>query len=227
MASKRSIGQVLSVLKAQFPDISISKIRFLESEGLVSPERAPSGYRKYSDADVERLRYILRVQKDQYLPLKVIRDHLDALDSGRPVPAAATTAEPPAPTPEPADVRRPAEPMPQRMNRAELLRRSGLPESTLVELERLEVIAPSRGTGAYSANALTVALAARRLAEFGMDTRHLRAFCQLAEREAGVIEATVAPYSRRGPEQFRSVRNEVVKVVSVAHAALLRSALER
>src|SRR3954469_10053006 len=78
----RSIGQVLASLKSEFPDISISKIRFLESAGLLSPERAPSGYRRYRDPDVERLRYILRVQKSHYLPLKVIREHLEQMDRG-------------------------------------------------------------------------------------------------------------------------------------------------
>ena len=95
----RSIGQVLSVLKADFPDVSISKIRFLESEGLIAPERAPSGYRRYAESDIARLRYILTVQKSHYLPLKVIREHLEAMDRGEDPPrlepltgAAAATA---------------------------------------------------------------------------------------------------------------------------------------
>ena len=82
----RSIGQVLAVLKADFPDVSISKIRFLESEGLISPERAPSGYRRYAESDIARLRYILTVQKSHYLPLKVIREHLEAMDRGEEPP---------------------------------------------------------------------------------------------------------------------------------------------
>ena len=81
-AQLRSIGQVLAALLAEFPDISISKIRFLEAEGLISPERAPSGYRRYDTADVERLRYVLSVQRDHYLPLKVIREHLSLIDRG-------------------------------------------------------------------------------------------------------------------------------------------------
>src|SRR3954453_6082400 len=82
----RSIGQVLATLKGDFPDISISKIRFLESEGLIAPQRAPSGYRRYSETDLERLRYVLSVQRDHYLPLKVIKEHLDAIDAGAPPP---------------------------------------------------------------------------------------------------------------------------------------------
>jgi DNA-binding transcriptional MerR regulator len=78
-----SIGEVLSKLRPDFPDVTISKIRFLESEGLIEPERSPSGYRKFSAADVDRLRYVLAAQRDQYLPLKVIREHLDAIDADR------------------------------------------------------------------------------------------------------------------------------------------------
>ena len=78
-----SIGQVLSSLRDDFPDVTISKIRFLETEGLVEPERAPSGYRRFTHDDVERLRYVLAAQRDHYLPLKVIREHLDAIDRVR------------------------------------------------------------------------------------------------------------------------------------------------
>src|SRR6476619_3828123 len=85
----RSIGQVLAALKGDFPDISISKIRFLETEGLVTPERAPSGYRRYVESDIERLRYVLTVQRDHYLPLKVIREHLTMIDRGEVPPGRA------------------------------------------------------------------------------------------------------------------------------------------
>ena len=79
----RSIGQVMAILRTEFPDISISKIRFLEAEGLITPQRAPSGYRRYTESDVERLRYVLSVQREHYLPLKVIREHLEQLDRGQ------------------------------------------------------------------------------------------------------------------------------------------------
>ena len=99
----RSIGQVLAALKADFPDISISKIRFLESEGLIAPERAASGYRRYAEHDLERLRYVLAVQRDHYLPLKVIKEHLALMDRGEappPVPGldprAAGRGSPPS-----------------------------------------------------------------------------------------------------------------------------------
>ncbi|MGY1673007.1 transcriptional regulator FtsR, partial [Geodermatophilus sp. SYSU D00710] len=91
-----TIGAVLTALRDDFPDVTISKIRFLESEGLVSPQRTPSGYRKFSRADVDRLRYVLTAQRDHYLPLRVIKEHLDALDRGQPVPGAGGAADPPA-----------------------------------------------------------------------------------------------------------------------------------
>lgn len=98
---RRSIGQVLKILVDEFPDISISKIRFLETEGLLSPERAPSGYRRYSEADIKRLRYILDVQKNHYLPLKVIREHLDLIDQGLEPPSLETPVPEPDLTPAP------------------------------------------------------------------------------------------------------------------------------
>ena len=106
--AKRSIGQVLPLLKNEFPDISISKIRFLESEGLVSPERAPSGYRRYAEADIDRLRYILRMQRDHYLPLKVIRQNLEMMDRGIEPPtiespASSNSAASAAPETDPQD----------------------------------------------------------------------------------------------------------------------------
>ena len=87
-----TIGEVLAVLRDDFPDVTISKIRYLESEDLVHPQRTPSGYRKFSRADVSRLRYVLAAQRDQYLPLRVIKEHLEALDRGEPLPGRAPGA---------------------------------------------------------------------------------------------------------------------------------------
>ena len=154
----RSIGQVLAALKGDFPDISISKIRFLETEGLVTPERAPSGYRRYVESDIERLRYVLTVQRDHYLPLKVIREHLSLIDRGEVPPGRAGLLPPGAtpvdpPTGSGAETARracragaglprtPAPPTPPsrqplRLSRKDLLEASGLTESALMELER-------------------------------------------------------------------------------------------
>ena len=220
----RSIGQVMAILKADYPDLSVSKIRFLESEGLLSPERAPSGYRKYAESDIDRLRYILDSQKTHYLPLKVIRENLDMMDRGEQPP---TPAPPDAPVDEGGleaeVVPRPAPPKRAiRVSRRELLRLSGLNEPTLRALEREGLVSPRRGTAYYGRDALTIAVVARKLAEYGMDVRHLKLIKQAAEREVGLIEQAVAPYLRRNPAS-RQVPNEVMQLVLHAHAAIMRS----
>lgn len=230
-AAKRSIGQVLPLLKTDYPDISISKIRFLETEGLLAPERAPSGYRRYSEADIERLRYILEMQRDHYLPLKVIREHLAMMDRGlepptmeSPVPAAATAAAAPQATPEALPTNGPKRPM--KLTRRELLQVSGLSEATLIELERQQMVVPRRGSIYYGREALTVCVVARKLQAYGMDTRHLRAIKQAAEREAGLVEQAVRPHLARSANPAQTL-HEVSQLVVHAHAAIMYTLLER
>lgn len=246
---RRSIGQVLAALKSDFPDISISKIRFLEAEGLLAPERAPSGYRRYTAADIERLRYVLSVQRDHYLPLRVIREHLEQIDRGSPppapsapsapgsapagtpgsaptpeagtAPAGSATATPPAAAPPPAALKQPL-----RLTRADLIEASGLTEQRLTELEQTGIVVPKRGTSAYGREALTLAIAARRLGEYGVDGRHLRAFKMSADREVGLVEQAIAPYVRRAGAN-QDVAGEVTQLVISFHAALVRLAMER
>jgi len=234
----RSIGQVLATLKGDFPDISISKIRFLESEGLLAPQRAPSGYRRYRESDLERLRYVLSVQRDHYLPLKVIKEHLEAMDRGAPPPpvraldpARPAAGESPggaagesrsAPAAGPAA----APKLPVRMTRADLLEASGLTDAALGELERTQILQPRRGTVYYGRDALTLAVAARRMAEYGIDGRHLRAFKMSADREVGLVEQAIAPHVRRAGGN-RDVQGEVTQLVISFHAALVRTAMER
>lgn len=229
-ASKRSIGQVLSVLKPEFPDISISKIRFLEGEGLLAPERAPSGYRLYVDADIERLAYILRMQRDHYLPLKVIREHLEIMDrGGQPpqiealTPTAAEEAAPPSGSLGEGSGDSKA---PMKLTRRQLLQVSGLSEATLIELERQQMIAPRRGSMYYGREALMLCVTARRLADYGMDTRHLRAIKQAAEREAGLIEQAARPSILRSANPSQAL-NDVSKMVVNAHAAIMFTLLQR
>ena len=222
----RSIGQVLAVLKADFPDVSISKIRFLEAEGLISPERAPSGYRRYAESDIERLRYILDVQKNHYLPLKVIREHLELMDRGQP-PPNLTSPAPAAEEAEATDVVAPVSRQPKRairVTRRELLQVSGLSETSLTDLEKHGLVLPRRGTVYYGRDALTVAVIARKLAAFGMDARHLRVVKQSAEREVGLIEQAIAPHLRRNPSA-RQLPSDVMQLVLHAHAAIMRSQL--
>jgi DNA-binding transcriptional MerR regulator len=249
----RSIGQVLASLKGEFDDISISKIRFLESVGLIAPQRAPSGYRRYTEADVNRLRYILRVQKTQYLPLKVIREHLESMDRGLESPRL-DSAPPGSPQPatdghdasaagtgpatssgggsdsaqRPADAEPDSDRKPIRLTRTELLQASGLTEPALHELESIQVITPRRGTSHYGREALAVAVAARRLAVYGMDSRHLRAFKLAADREIGLVEQALAPHVRGGGRNERQdITAEVTQLVIGVHAALIRIGMER
>ncbi|MGJ3509615.1 transcriptional regulator FtsR [Enemella sp. A6] len=225
MASEvRRIGQVLAILKKDFADISISKIRFLESEGLLTPERAPSGYRLYSEDDIARLRYILRMQRDHYLPHKVIREHLDMMDRGLTPPAVNQPAPGPqavSGTPQP----RPPQRKEMRLSRGEFLKATGLPEAFLAELERQHIITSRRGSRFYGRDAVTIGLVARRLAEYGMDARHLRAFQLAATREVGLIEQALAPHLRRSGN--RKLAAEVVQLAATAHAAMMRQAMDR
>ncbi|MDR2975097.1 MAG: MerR family transcriptional regulator [Propionibacteriaceae bacterium] len=223
-AAGLAIGKVLSLLKPEYPDVSISKIRFLESEGLITPQRAPSGFRRYSKADVERLRYILSAQKNNYLPLKVIRDNLELIDQGF-EPTAPEPVEPPK------DV--PLEPLPEgqsppvRLSREDLLRRSGLPEASLIELERQGIIRLRRGTSYYGWEALTLAIVAVKFAPLGIETRQLRVVKAAADREVELITMAVGPLitkARKGRSQQATL--EIAEVVMQAHAALLQVGLD-
>ncbi|MCL2736818.1 MAG: MerR family DNA-binding transcriptional regulator [Propionibacteriaceae bacterium] len=219
-----AIGKVLTLLKTEFPDISISKIRFLEAEGLITPERAPSGFRRYSRADVERLKYILSAQKNNYLPLKVIRDNLELIDQG---------IEPASP--EPVSVPKPVQPEsahtlggqrpPVRLTREELLERSGLPEATLIELERQGIIRPRRGASHYGWEALTLAIVAVKVAPLGIETRQLRVVKAAADREVELIALTASFYARR-PQISQRATLEIAELVMQAHAALLQVGLD-
>ena len=229
--SVRTIGQVMKTLKPDFPDLSISKIRFLESEGLLSPERAPSGYRKYSDSDVERLRYILTCQRDHFQPLRVIRDHLEMMDRGEEPPVSEAPPLPtenegtPDPQPQPTGQGIVRTRGPIRMNRRELIRASGITEAMLMELERHQLVRPKRGASYFGQEALVICVAARRLAAYGMDTRHMRAIRQAAEHEAGLIEQALIPHARH-PEQASKIAAETTKVMMNSHNAMVYDMLE-
>jgi DNA-binding transcriptional MerR regulator len=223
-----SIGQVLDELRGDFPDVSISKIRFLEAEGLVEPERAPSGYRRFGRRDVERLRYVLAAQRDHYLPLKVIREHLDAMDRGlepaaplgRPgVPRAVGSA----PGPDVADLARDHE---VTLTRAELLEAAGTNEALLSALEDHGLVQPGR-SGHYDADALAVLRVCVELAAFGLEPRHLRPFRTAADREIGLVEQVVGPLLRRrspdGPSRAEEAAREIAALSVRLHTALVRA----
>jgi DNA-binding transcriptional MerR regulator len=216
-----SIGEVLAHLRADFPDVTISKLRFLETEGLVEPRRTPAGYRKYAWVDVTRLRYVLTAQRDHYLPLRVIREHLAALDSSAlPVPMSSSPS-----SPSPSSPDQPAE---LRLNREELLSRAGLDDALLRALEQHGLISVRNG-GGYDADALEVAAAAARLNEYGFEPRHLRAYRVAADREIGLFSQLVAPMTRQqspaGRAKAADTVEELATLTQRVHAALVRAGL--
>jgi DNA-binding transcriptional MerR regulator len=228
-----SIGEVLSKLRGDFPDVTISKIRFLESEGLIEPQRTPSGYRKFTSVDLERLRYVLLAQRDQYLPLRVIKENLDAMDRGlqpagtndkvaRPALGLATvdgelSAANFAPSSE------------MRLSREELVSASGLADSALTELESFGLIA-IRGRH-YDADSLAIATAVAQMSAFGIEPRHLRSFKSAADREIGLIEQVVTPLNRQKSSDSKARAEEVSKEIAALsirlHAGLVRAGLNR
>jgi len=229
-----NIGQVLDLLRSDFPGISIPKIRFLEDKGLISPERTPAGYRKFSHDDVERLRYILRMQRDHYLPLKVIGDHLDAMDRGlEPPPIESVVPTVPQVAlagdglPSAASFTRRSD---LRLSRKELLKTAGVDEDLLAALETYGLIKASRGTGLYDSDDLVIAKTAAELAEFGFEPRHLRAFKTAADREVGLVEQVVEPI-RRGRDAGATARadeavTEIAALTVKLHATLVKSGLQ-
>lgn len=228
-----SIGEVLHSLHGEFPDVTITKIRFLEDKGLVEPSRTPSGYRKFSRADLERLRYVLRVQRDHYLPLKVIKEHLAALDRGEsPEPLApADNAALSAPrnlvevtpghsgTPE------------VRLARKELLEQSGITNEVLRELEGHGLVSTRTGSSFYDRNDLLIAQLVGKLAEFGYGPRHLRPFQLAAQREVSLIEQVVKPVSRGHHADSAARAEETANAIAALgmqlHAVLVKKEMDR
>ncbi|MGW4246674.1 transcriptional regulator FtsR [Nocardia sp. NPDC004722] len=241
-----SIGSVLDLLRPDFPDITISKIRFLESEGLISPERTPSGYRRFHVADVERLRFVLTAQRDQYLPLKVIKEQLEAIDSGaatlgvREARARANAvgglgAMPDSPESLAANgggrLRRlnavPGEVSPEelrfdheiRITRADLLDQAGIDEKFLTELIRANLITPG-AAGYFDGDAVTLARTAKALSEFGLEARHLRAFKLAADREAAMVAQIAAPIAKSRDADARARAEETVRELAALSLTL-------
>ena len=205
------IGEVIAQLQDEFPDISVSKIRFLESEGLIHPARSPSKYRKFDASDVERLRYILTAQRDEYLPLRVIKERLlpRSADSGT-GPSVGGAGQGSRP-----------------LSRRDLIAAAGIDEKQLAELETFGLI--RRVGRAYGQDALQVASAAAVLGRYGVEARHLRAVRAAVDREISFIEQVVAPTLRqRNPEakeQAGRTAREIAGVTMRLHEALIEAAL--
>ena len=226
-----SIGEVLALLRPEFPDLTISKIRFLESQGLLDPERTPSGYRKFYEADVDRLRWILHQQKEQYLPLKVIKGRLsdDGTEADEPEASVAlaasanvaVAASEPAPRHEPAPAAVPVSapsPVADEVNPLQVVRTgvsmtldelaqaSGVRGDDIRDLERFGLLSGRlvAGTTYYDEEALIVANLAAGFLRHGVEARHLRMYKTAAEREAGFFEQLVMPLlKQRNPRSRR------------------------
>lgn len=233
-----SIGEVLALLQQEFPDVTISKIRFLESQGLLDPERTPSGYRKFYEPDVERLRWILRQQRENFLPLKVIKGRLEEAGD-QPVPPDPPRLQAVAPLGSLAPLASVADDPAAldtgmtsvSMTADELALAAGLTREMLVELEKYGLLA-GRSVGAsvlYDDDALLVAQVAAAFLRHGIEPRHLRMYKVAADREAGFLEQIVTPVlKQRNPAARRQAVETVEELTGLGQslrAALLRESL--
>ncbi|MCU1482651.1 MAG: MerR family transcriptional regulator [Subtercola sp.] len=217
-ANLLSIGQVLSLLQPEFSDVSPSKLRFLEERGLVSPARTPSGYRKFSEGDVERLRLVLAMQRDCYLPLNVIKQYLLDVDAGLnpPMPGAALTGAP--------SMLGGA----RRYSRDDLVREARASAALLNDAVSASLVTASE---TYGDDALAVLKALVELQKVGIEPRHLRGFRAAADREVGLIESALVPVARRNNVSSRAQVAERAAEISgqleMVRTSLIRSALAK
>jgi DNA-binding transcriptional MerR regulator len=228
-----SIGAVLDLLRGDFPDVTISKIRFLEAEGLVTPERTASGYRRFTAYDCARLRFVLTAQRDQYLPLKVIKAQLDAQIDGE-LPQTGSAYGVPRLVPVDATFDDGAAglsgvaPTQVRLRREDLLARSGIDELLLNELVKAGVIKPGTA-GFFDEHSVVIAQCARALTEYGVEPRHLRAFRSAADRQSDLIAQIAGPVVKAGKAGARDraddLAREVAALAITLHTSLIKSAV--
>lgn len=209
-----TIGQVLAVLNSDFPDLSPSKLRFLEEQGLIEPQRTPAGYRKFTEQDIQRTRVILELQRDQYLPLRVIREYLEQLDSGKSpnLPQAHSSVAKLQPK------------NPLKLTKVALMSETGISAGLLQEAQTLLLIRKEP----FESSDLEIARAIVHLQRFGISPRHLRGIKASADREIGIIEGVVAPvlsknepasasraahYAQEIENQFATIRSELIRSV--------------
>ncbi|MGO1739566.1 MAG: transcriptional regulator FtsR [Actinomycetaceae bacterium] len=217
-----TIGQVVAVLQEEFPAMTLSKLRYLEEQDLVRPERSPSGYRKYSRADVERLRFALAAQRDAFLPLRVIRNQLDDLDAGRGVqdPTLARLVA--------RDGQMVAPSSTARLTSTELADATGASLSDIAALVEAGIV-PADSRGRHPGSCVPAVVAATALGRLGVDARHLRTVRQAAEREAGTVAAVLAPLraGRSGAdlERAHARAREMGELYAQLHTELLRRAI--
>jgi DNA-binding transcriptional MerR regulator len=242
--STHTIGEVLNQLRDEFDDITISKIRFLESEGLISPDRTESGYRKFTRADIDRLRYVLRAQRDRYLPLKVIREELDRLDAGLSVqppsqgqllddevpagpgvaPGGTTATASAATGPPPAAVASlPSHPVAghDQLDTDQLAAAADIEVADVAALVEHGLLGPPP----YDAEAVTIAALSGKLLGGGLEARHLRMYRQFVERELSLAEQLVTPLLRQRNPESRVIAGDQADLLASAGAALHRALL--
>lgn len=211
-----SIGQVLARLTPEFPSLTSSKLRFLEVQGIVTPLRTESGYRKFSQADLDRLRLALTLQRDHYLPLSVIRDYLEDVDAGRD-PATPSAVPPPS-----------IVPAPRRYRREELLSASGAAPQLLNDAISTGILT---GAESYTEQSVALLRALVALDRHGIEPRHVRALRQNADRDVALVESALAPLLRRTDASSRGRADELATELSrrldEVRAIFVRTALDR
>jgi DNA-binding transcriptional MerR regulator len=229
-----SIGAVLDLLRPEFPDVTISKIRFLEAEGLVTPQRSAAGYRRFTAYDCARLRFVLTAQRDQYLPLKVIKAQLDAHPDGELPPTGSAYAVPrlvevsgtgAGTAGDGPDGVAPAQ---VRLSREDLLSRSGVNSTLLAALVSAGVIKPGPA-GFFDEHSVVIAQCAKALADYGVEPRHLRAFRSAADRQSDLIAQIAGPVAAAGKAGARDraddLAREVAALAITLHTSLIKSAV--
>ncbi|OBH35095.1 MerR family transcriptional regulator [Mycobacterium sp. E342] len=235
-----SIGTVLELLRPDFPDVTISKIRFLEAEGLVTPQRAASGYRRFTAYDCARLRFILTAQRDHYLPLKVIRAQLDAQPDGELPPSGSPYTAPRLVSVagvgeaaaeaghRPGSDTAAVAPSSIRLSREDLLERSGVDDDLLTALRKAGVITTGPG-GFFDEHAVVILQCARALSEYGVEPRHLRAFRSAADRQSDLIAQIAGPVVKADKAGARDraddLAREVAALAITLHTSLIKSAV--
>jgi DNA-binding transcriptional MerR regulator len=224
-----SIGAVLESLRPDFPDVTISKIRFLEAEGLVTPQRSGSGYRRFTAYDCARLRFILTAQRDHYLPLKVIKAQLDSQPDGA-LPEAGTSYGVPRLVQVSGEGESPYDtaavaPAQVRLSREDLLSRSGVDEELLGALIKAGVVTSGPG-GFFDEHMVVIAQCAKALADYGVEPRHLRAFRSAADRQSDLIAQIAGPVVKAGArDRADDLAREVAALAITLHTSLIKSAV--
>lgn len=219
----KSIGVVLEQLRAEFPDVTHSKIRFLETEGLITPQRSSAGYRRFTEEDIERLRYILVTQRDNYLPLKVIREQLQAMDSGAVTSIMRTNKATPLISPD--NFRSPGD---TRLSVEDLADQAGAEEQYVEQLLKIGLIKPDV-SGYFTIDDVRIVQTAAALSEFGFDERHLKSLRTAAGRQAGLIGQVASPIARSqggdSRQRAEELSQQMTALVVSLHASLVKSAL--